>query len=47
MIAQVRDIAKVSDEWYLTKDQRIDLYIKCAQALDQEKDSNGSFRVFF
>ena len=47
MIQQVRDIAKVSEDWYLTKDQRIDLYIQCAQALDEEKDSNGSFRVYF
>jgi len=47
MIQQVRDIAKVSEEWYLTKDQRIELYIQCAQALDNEGDSNGSFKVYF
>ena len=47
MIAQVRDIAKVSEDWYLTKEQRINLYIQCAEALDQDKDSNGSFRVYF
>lgn len=47
MIEQVRDVAKVSEEWYLQKDQRIDLYIQCAKALDQEGDSNGSFKVYF
>jgi len=47
MIQQVRDIHTLSAEWYLTKDERINLYVKCAQALDNHGDSTGAFKVFF
>ena len=30
MIRQVQEIHNLSAEWYLTKDERIDLYVKCA-----------------
>lgn len=47
MIQQVRDIATVSQNWYLTKDERIDLYVKSAQALETEQDTQGAFKVYF
>ena len=47
MIAQVRDIIKLSSEWNLTKDERLSLYIECAQALDQDGDAQGAFNLYF
>lgn len=47
MIAQVRDIIKLSAEWNLTKDERLALYIECAQALDAEGDAGGAFDLYF
>ncbi len=44
---QVKDIANISSEWKLTNDERIDLYLKCAAALDQEGDSTGAFKVYY
>ena len=46
MIKQVQDVAKLSEEWKLTKEQRYDLYIKCAQALEHVKDWSGAFVVY-
>ena len=34
MIKQVQDIVKLSEEWKLTKDQRYELYVVCAHALE-------------
>ena len=47
MIEPVRNIHVESQEWYLTKEERIDLYVKCAQALERENDSAGAFKVYF
>lgn len=46
MIKQVQDIGKLSEEWKLTKDQRYELYISCAQALEQSDDCRGAFQVY-
>lgn len=46
MIKQVQDIAKLSEEWKLSKDQRYDLYISCAQALEHSEDCRGAFQVY-
>ena len=47
MIAQVRDIIKLSAEWNLTKDERLALYFECAKALDGEGDAGGAFNLYF
>lgn len=47
MIDQVRDIANLSADWYLQKEERINLYIHCGQALDTEADHRGAFKVYF
>jgi hypothetical protein len=47
MIQPVRDIHNVSADWYLQKDERIDLYVQCAQALDKQNDSTGAFQVYY
>lgn len=47
MIDQVRDIANLSADWYLQKEERINLYIHCGQALDSESDHRGAFKVYF
>ena len=47
MIAQVRDVIKLSSEWNLTKDERLALYIECAKALDGEGDAQGAFNLYF
>ena len=47
MIQQVRDIETLSADWELTRDQRIDLYLKCAAALAKENDNGNAFRVYF
>lgn len=47
MIAQVRDVVKLSEFWNLTKDERLALYIESAQALDQEGDAQGAFNLYF
>lgn len=47
MIDQVRDISNLSADWYLQKEERIDLYIHCAHALDTEGDHRGAFKVYF
>jgi hypothetical protein len=47
MIQQVRDIEKVSAEWNLTKEQRIELYFECAGALSREQDHSNAFLVYF
>ena len=47
MIAQVRDIIKLSADWNLTKDERLELYIECAKALDAEGDAGGAFDLYF
>lgn len=46
MIKQVQDIAKLSEDWKLTKDQRYELYIACAQGLEHAKDSTGAVQVY-
>ena len=38
MIQQVKDIDNLSSDWSLSKDERIDLYISCASALEKEDD---------
>ena len=47
MIEQVRDVIQLSAEWNLTRDERLQLYISCAQALDKEGDSQGAFNLYF
>lgn len=47
MIRQVQEIHNLSTEWYLTKEERIDLYVKCAKILDDEGDSTGAFKVYY
>lgn len=47
MIAQVRDIIKLSSEWTLNKEERQALYIECAKALDSEGDTQGAFNLYF
>ena len=47
MIQQVRDIAELSADWYLNDQQRINLYIQCAQALTKENDDGNAFKVYF
>jgi hypothetical protein len=47
MIAQVRDIVKLSTDWVLTKDERLALYFESAQALDTEGDAQGAFNLYF
>jgi translation initiation factor 3 subunit M len=47
MIAQVRDITKLSAEWNLTKEERLALYLECAHALDSEGDAQGAFNLYF
>jgi hypothetical protein len=46
MIKQVQDVAKLSEEWKLTREQRFELYIKCAQALEEAKDCTGAVQVY-
>lgn len=46
MIKQVQDIAKLSEEWKLSKEQRYDLYIVCAKALEHSNDPSGAFQVY-
>jgi len=46
MVKQVQDISILSEEWNLTKDQRFDLYICCAEALEEVGYHNDSFKVF-
>ena len=36
MIKQVQDIESLSEEWELNKEERTNLYIKCADALRGE-----------
>jgi len=43
----VKDISSLSNEWTLTKDERIDLYVKSAQALEAEGDASGAFKVYY
>ena len=47
MIKQVEDIVKVSAEWKLENDERIKLYTICANALDQEGESQAAFKLYF
>jgi len=47
MVKQVQDIGILSEEWILSKDQRFDLYICCAEALEAVGYHNDSFKVFF
>jgi hypothetical protein len=47
MIQQVKDIHTLSKDWYLTNDERIKLYVFCAQALDVEGDPSGCFKAYF
>lgn len=46
MIKQVQDVSKLSEEWKLTKEQRYELYVKCAQGLENVKDWSGAFSVY-
>ena len=34
-------------EWTLTREERIDLYANCAQALEKEGDASGAFKVYY
>ena len=47
MIQQVKDIDRLSAEWALKTDERIELYLICAQALEQEQDHTGAFKVYY
>ena len=47
MIQQVKDVDKLSAEWALKTDERIELYLVCAQALEQEQDHTGAFKVYY
>jgi hypothetical protein len=47
MIQQVRDVESLSADWSLTKQQRIQLYLTCAQALAQEGDYAHAFKVYY
>lgn len=46
MVKQVQDIGILSEEWTLNKEQRFDLYICCAEALEAVGYHNDSFKVF-
>jgi len=46
MVRQVQDISTLSEEWNLTKDQRFELFICCAEALEAVGYHNDSFKVF-
>lgn len=46
MIKQVQDVVNLSEQWKLTKEQRFDLYICCAEGLEQAKDSTGAVQVY-
>ena len=46
MIQQVRDINTLSAEWYLQKEERIELFLHCAKALDNEGDCSGACKVY-
>lgn len=46
MIKQVQDIAKLSEDWKLSREQRYELYVVCAKALEHANDSSGAFQVY-
>ena len=46
MIKQVQSIHSLSEDWKLTKDQRYELYISCAKALEHAGDCTGAFQVY-
>ena len=47
MINQVQEVHKLSEDWNLTRDERFNLYIKCAKALDGENDTTGAFKIYY
>jgi len=43
----VKDVDTLSQDWELTHEERIDLYLQCASALDKENDPTGAFKVYY
>ena len=46
MIKQVQDIESLSEEWELNKEERTNLYIKCADALRGEGEYGHAAHIY-
>ncbi len=46
MIKQVIDIEELSEEWEISKEERTNLYIKCADALRGEGEHGYAAQIY-